>query len=627
MTAKALQMKPAPREVPVKRAVNASVDRKPQADGSSDLLNLETEVNFNFADISIFPTGQPTPVPARRDMATDKNSSDIGAEKTSMAETMTIGRPSDSSHRFIQRKCESCKQEDEALKDEAEMEEKPEHKQLQKKLSIGESDDPLEREADRVAEQVLASPANAQVNSSPLRIQRLAGQAAVGQSDAVPASVDRVLAGSGRPLDVGLRKDMESRFGYDFSQVRVHVGGDAEQSAREVNAQAYTVGRNIVFGAGRFAPGTPGTQDGRRLVAHELAHVVQQGYGCGIAPISFAPKKMKTTESRAVGGVTQASRVIAAGSAAIRIARQPQSSPVPFTPAPAGPFDIPPPPVPGTHDRNSVWIEAERIGEQWGTALADKDILLDTLQNSIGGGLPIWDRLTLAQKKIQVKRFEDDFALLPTLPQLDKPELNAAQDNGFETGVANSYSLEKLKGFLVKLGAQIAIFLFQGLVARGIRLPRLIPRLLLPGLPTPPNPAITPADVEALLARTRLQSGRIVYNVGGRGARGEPANAININPEQFPEPFPNQVLVRGEEMDKILPSGSGDEVFSRNLVGNINWNEMAKAAKVVVKPGGTVTLSPWGGQLNELPQIQAAMETAGLKNVRIEFGAVVKGER
>jgi hypothetical protein len=67
---------------------------------------------------------------------------------------------------------------------------------------------------------------------------------------------------------------MEQRFGYGFSHVRVHVGGDAEQSARDVNANAYTVGHNIVFGENRF---TPKTAEGQRLLAHELTHVIQQG--------------------------------------------------------------------------------------------------------------------------------------------------------------------------------------------------------------------------------------------------------------------------------------------------------------------------------------------------------------
>ena len=93
------------------------------------------------------------------------------------------------------------------------------------------------------------------------------------KADAAPASVDRVLASPGRPLESALRQDMEQRFGYDFSRVRVHSGGAAEQSALEVNAHAYTVDQNIVFGPSRFAPGT---NEGRRLIAHELTHVVQQ---------------------------------------------------------------------------------------------------------------------------------------------------------------------------------------------------------------------------------------------------------------------------------------------------------------------------------------------------------------
>jgi hypothetical protein len=146
---------------------------------------------------------------------------------------------------------------------------------MQRKLKIGASNDPLEREADRVAEQVMAMPLNSGINATPPRIQRFSGQASDGLTTA-PASVDRVLASSGRPLEPALRQDMESRFGYDFSQVRVHTGGDAEQSARDVNAQAYTVGGNVVFGEGRFASDS---HEGQRLIAHELVHVVQQDHG------------------------------------------------------------------------------------------------------------------------------------------------------------------------------------------------------------------------------------------------------------------------------------------------------------------------------------------------------------
>jgi hypothetical protein len=144
---------------------------------------------------------------------------------------------------------------------------------MQAKLTIGESDHPLEREADRIAEQVLAAPVHSVASSAPVHIQRFTRQAS-GQADMVaPASVDRVLASPGSPLEPALQQDMEQRFGYDFSQVRVHTDAAAERSAQDVNANAYTVGHNIVFGAGRFSPGT---HEGRRLLAHELTHVVQQ---------------------------------------------------------------------------------------------------------------------------------------------------------------------------------------------------------------------------------------------------------------------------------------------------------------------------------------------------------------
>jgi hypothetical protein len=151
---------------------------------------------------------------------------------------------------------------------------------LQAKLRINGPDDAYEREADRVAGQVVSRPASRSAGDGPPRIQRYAPNES-GQAHAVPASVERVLAGPGRPLEPAVSQDMEQRFGHDFSRVRVHSGAAAEQSAREVNALAYTVGPNVVFGEGRFAPGT---SEGRRLIAHELTHVLQQSSLEGVAP-------------------------------------------------------------------------------------------------------------------------------------------------------------------------------------------------------------------------------------------------------------------------------------------------------------------------------------------------------
>jgi len=143
---------------------------------------------------------------------------------------------------------------------------------LQAKLTIGQPGDIYEQEADRVAEQVLATPTHHVVSNTSTRIQCFPEQS-TGQMGATPASVNQALSSPGRSLEPALRQDMEQRFGYNFSEVRVHTGEIAERSAQEVSANAYTMGNKIVFGAGRFAPET---QTGVRLLAHELVHVVQQ---------------------------------------------------------------------------------------------------------------------------------------------------------------------------------------------------------------------------------------------------------------------------------------------------------------------------------------------------------------
>lgn len=143
---------------------------------------------------------------------------------------------------------------------------------LQAKLKIGEPGDIYEREADRIADQVMTAPAHHAVSSGPPRIQRFSEQSS-GPMEAAPASVDQALASPGKPLEPALRSDMERRFGHDFSRVRVHSDAAAAQSARDVNAHAYTVGQDVVFGAGQYRPGS---DSGRHLLSHELAHTIQQ---------------------------------------------------------------------------------------------------------------------------------------------------------------------------------------------------------------------------------------------------------------------------------------------------------------------------------------------------------------
>ena len=140
-------------------------------------------------------------------------------------------------------------------------------------LRVGDAQDAFEQEADRVAQQVMGAPASARPRITPLpqTVQRAANDgAAIG---AIPAAAQAALQGPAEPLDAATRQFFEPRFGHDFGRVRVHADGGAAASARAVQARAYTVGADIVFGAGQYMPGTSA---GRHLLAHELAHVVQQ---------------------------------------------------------------------------------------------------------------------------------------------------------------------------------------------------------------------------------------------------------------------------------------------------------------------------------------------------------------
>lgn len=153
---------------------------------------------------------------------------------------------------------------------------------LQTKLKIGQPNDIYEQEADRVAEQVTRMPNPflqrkcTKCNKDKKKIlqaKESPGQVPVNQGQDVPPVVHEVIRSPGHLLDPTTRTFMEPRFGYDFSRVRVHTGVQAAESARAVNALAYTAGQDLVFGVGQFAPGT---DEGRRLIAHELTHVVQQ---------------------------------------------------------------------------------------------------------------------------------------------------------------------------------------------------------------------------------------------------------------------------------------------------------------------------------------------------------------
>ncbi len=154
---------------------------------------------------------------------------------------------------------------------------------LQAKLKVNQPGDVYEQEADQVAEQVMrmtdkepsVSDDQDETKNSLMHKQSRESEADT-ETDipSVPPVVRAVLSsGGGQPLDATTRAFMEPRFGHDFSHVRVHTDERAAESARAVNALAYTVGRDVVFGVGQYAPGTLA---GQSLIAHELAHTMQQ---------------------------------------------------------------------------------------------------------------------------------------------------------------------------------------------------------------------------------------------------------------------------------------------------------------------------------------------------------------
>jgi hypothetical protein len=156
---------------------------------------------------------------------------------------------------------------------------------VQPKLTISQPDDEYEHEAERMADMMtqVTQPANEEIGHS----TRHQG------TPSVTPLISNTPRSSGQPLDANTRSFMAARFGHDFSQVRVHTDAKAAESVRAVNALAYTVGSDIVFGTGQYAPSNI---KGLRLIAHELTHVVQQGQRPG-----FVQRKPADEKSEAMG--------------------------------------------------------------------------------------------------------------------------------------------------------------------------------------------------------------------------------------------------------------------------------------------------------------------------------------
>ncbi len=165
------------------------------------------------------------------------------------------------------------------------------HLPIQRKLAIGAADDPLEQEADAMADTIMRMPEQhfiqrkcahceeeEQVQRKPVASSitpfiQTKGADGGTASNTVTNQINAT-RGAGSSMDRPTQSYMESRFGTDFSNVKIHTGTDAVQMSRELNAQAFTVGNGIYFNSGKY---NPSSDSGKHLLAHELTHTVQQG--------------------------------------------------------------------------------------------------------------------------------------------------------------------------------------------------------------------------------------------------------------------------------------------------------------------------------------------------------------
>jgi len=161
---------------------------------------------------------------------------------------------------------------------------------IQAKLAVSRPGDPEEQEADRIANQISNGAAAGTVQRKPAT-SSLSGEPcakcpeehrlhpspeqghipSLSSTSSFPANTR-----GGQSLPSTVRAFYENKFGHDFSQVRIHTNSDAASAAQSIQARAFTAGQDVTFAAGQFSPET---QEGRRLIAHELTHVVQQGAG------------------------------------------------------------------------------------------------------------------------------------------------------------------------------------------------------------------------------------------------------------------------------------------------------------------------------------------------------------
>jgi hypothetical protein len=282
-----------------------------------------------------------------------------------------------------------------------------------------------------------------------------------------PPVVHEVLNSTSQPLDRGVRAAMETRLGGSFERVRVHTGELAARSANAVDAAAYTVGRSIVFGRGAFVPQRP---EGRRLLAHELMHTMQQGladpraagHDLRVGQRDSAEEREAQRSDARPNGVPAASPP--SPIRPLQVSRGGDSLPGGVPPSVEDyDFQRPDPPKPGSPE--AVYEEEAEKGRKLGETIADAKQGLATLQKP-RAGKSVWDTMSQAERTKYLGNIEQALESLPEPGTYSDPAVADAAKRGFQAGVGDGEQQTALKYLAVWAATELAIALAAGRASR-----------------------------------------------------------------------------------------------------------------------------------------------------------------
>ncbi len=242
----------------------------------STIPDYQNPLNVSSAPVSGFRVQTKLKV-SRPGDAFEQEADQVADRVVSMQDAGRVSQ----SRPMIQRKCAACESEDKDATQRMIMREGMTEEDEEVGMKLMRQSDMEEEEADTKLMRETRDPRDEDKREDEVDSLNAKGEGAAAAAPAKNSSAEatvksglRSMRGGGRPLSDGVRAYMEPRFGYDFSNVRIHTGARASETARSLNARAFASKRDIVFNDGQF---DPDSTNGKRLLAHELTHVIQQG--------------------------------------------------------------------------------------------------------------------------------------------------------------------------------------------------------------------------------------------------------------------------------------------------------------------------------------------------------------